>query len=61
MKKKIKEENDELKLYKALYFKERIKLQNIIAELERYSYLLPDAYRSIIMDILKSEGIRYHE
>ena len=51
----------ELYLYRALYFKEKQKLQNILNELNKYSYLLPDAYRSIIKEILKSEGIRYHE
>ena len=64
MKKKIKKELsevDELKLYKALYFKEKMKLQNILRELNNYDYLLPDAYRSIIKDIIKSEGYKYHE
>ena len=58
MKKKIKKELsevDELRLYKALYFKEKMKLQNILRELNNYDYLLPDAYRSIIKDIIKSE------
>lgn len=54
-------ENKELYMYRALYFKEKQKLNNILNELNRYSYLLPDAYRSIIKEILKSEGIRYHE
>lgn len=53
--------DNELYLYRALYFKEKQKLQNILNELNKYSYLLPDAYRSIIKEILKSEGIRYHE
>ena len=64
MKKKIKKELnevDELKLYKALYFKEKIKLQNILRELNNYDYLLPDAYRSIIKDIIKSESYKFHE
>lgn len=64
MKKKIKKELsevDELRLYKALYFKEKMKLQNILRELNNYDYLLPDAYRSIIKDIIKSEGYKYHE
>lgn len=64
MKKKIKKEIsevDESKLYKALYFKEKMKLQNILRELNNYDYLLPDAYRSIIKDIIKSEGYKYHE
>ena len=64
MKKKIKKElseADELKLYKALYFKEKMKLQNILRELNNYDYLLPDAYRSIIKDIIKSEGYKYHD
>ena len=64
MKKKIKKELnevDELKLYKALYFKEKMKLQNILRELNNYEYLLPDAYRSIIKDIIKSEGYKYHD
>lgn len=54
-------ESKELYMYRALYFKEKQKLNNILNELNRYSYLLPDAYRSIIKEILKSEGIRYHE
>lgn len=54
-------ENKELYMYRALYFKEKQKLNNILNELNRYSYLLPDAYRSIIKEILKSEGIKYHE
>ena len=53
--------DNELYLYRALYFKEKQKFQNILNELNKYSYLLPDAYRSIIKEILKSEGIRYHE
>lgn len=64
MKKVIKGETnelDELRLYKALYFREKKKLQNIILELYKYDYLLPDAYRSIIKDILRSEGIKYHD
>ena len=64
MKKKIKKElneADELKLYKALYFKEKMKLQNILRELNNYDYLLPDAYRSIIRDMIKSEGYKYHD
>lgn len=54
-------ESKELYMYRALYFKEKQKLNNILNELNRYSYLLPDAYRSIIKEILKSEGIKYHE
>ena len=46
-------ENKELYMYRALYFKEKQKLNNILNELNRYSYLLPDAYRSIIKEILK--------
>lgn len=63
MKKNEKERVElvELKIYKALYFKEKQRLQNILNELNKYSYLLPDAYRSIIKEILKSEGIKYHE
>ena len=64
MKKKIKKELsevDELRLYKALYYKEKMKLQNILRELNNYDYLLPDAYRSIIKDIIKSEGYKYHD
>ena len=53
--------NNELLLYKALYFKEKQKLQNVLNELNKYSYLLPDAYRNIIKEILKCEGIKYHE
>lgn len=54
-------DNKELFMYRALYFKEKQKLNNILNELNKYSYLLPDAYRSIIKEILKSEGIRFHE
>lgn len=54
-------ENKDLYMYRALYFKEKQKLNNILNELNKYSYLLPDAYRSIIKEILKSEGIKYHE
>ena len=61
MKKKNENELSELKLYKALYFKEKQKVQNIINELLQYSYFLPDSYRSIIKEILKSEGIKYHD
>lgn len=66
MKKKTQNEKGvlvekELYVYRALYFKEKQKLNNILNELNRYSYLLPDAYRSIIKEILKSEGIKYHE
>ena len=51
----------ELKLYKSLYFREKKKLQNILMELNKYKYLLPDEYRSIIEEILTVEGIRYYD
>ena len=51
----------ELQLYKALYFREKKRLNNIIYNLQEYEYLLPDAYRSIIREILKIERIKYHE
>ena len=51
----------ELKLYRSLYFREKKKLQNILMELNKYKYLLPDAYRSIIEEILSVEGIKYYD
>lgn len=57
----MNKKEDELLMYKALYYKEKKKLQNIINVLLKYEYLLPDAYRSIIKDILKSEGIKYYD
>ena len=60
--KKTKDElEDELQMYKALYFREKKRINNIIKALLDYEYLLPDAYRSIIKEILKIEGIKYHE
>ena len=50
----------ELCIYRALYFKEKQKLQHILNELNKYSYLLPDSYRSIIKEIITVEGINYH-
>lgn len=52
---------EELQMYKALYYRERKRMNNIIKNLQDYEYLLPDAYRSIIKEILKIEGIKYHE
>lgn len=57
----MNKKEDELLMYKALYYKEKKKLQNIINVLLKYDYLLPDAYRSIIKDILKSERIKYYD
>lgn len=51
----------ELKLYRSLYFREKKKIQNILMELNKYKYLLPDEYRSIIEEILTVEGIRYYD
>ena len=61
MKKKKDELEEELQMYKALYYRERKRMKNIIKNLQDYEYLLPDAYRSIIKEILKIEGIKYHE
>lgn len=61
MKKTKDELEDELQMYKALYFREKKRINNIIKALLDYEYLLPDAYRSIIKEILKIEGIKYHE
>lgn len=61
MKKKKDELEEELHMYKALYYRERKRMNNIIKNLQDYEYLLPDAYRSIIKEILKIEGIKYHE
>lgn len=52
---------EELQMYKALYYRERKRMNNIIKNLQDYEYLLPDSYRSIIKEILKIEGIKYHE
>ena len=58
----MKKETSELYMYKALYFKEKQKLNSILYHLEKYSYLLPDEYKHIIKEILKKEkGIEYHE
>lgn len=51
----------ELKLYKALYFREKKRFENLRLILKEYEYLLPDAYRGLIKEILKLEGINYHE
>lgn len=61
MKKKKDELENELQMYKALYYREKKRINNIITNLVNYEYLLPDEYRSIIKEILKVEGIRYHE
>lgn len=61
MKKTKDELENELQMYKALYFREKRKLEKIIRNLQDYEYLLPDDYRSIIREILKIEGIKYHE
>lgn len=61
MKKKKDELLEELQMYKALYYREKKRMNNIIKALLDYEYLLPDAYRSIIKEILKIEGIKYHE
>ena len=61
MKKTKDELEEELQMYKALYFREKKRINNIIKALLDYEYLLPDAYRSIIKEILKIEGIKYHE
>ena len=61
MKKTKDELVEELQMYKALYFREKRKLDRIIRNLQDYEYLLPDDYRSIIKEILKIEGIKYHE
>ena len=61
MKKKKDELENELQMYKALYYREKKRINNIITNLVKYEYLIPDEYRSIIKEILKVEGIRYHE
>lgn len=64
MKSEVKKNEDleaELKLYKALYFRERKRLENVISELNKYKYLIPDSYRSIIEEIIRVEGIRFYE
>lgn len=61
MKKTKDELENELQMYKALYFREKRKIEKIIRNLQDYEYLLPDDYRSIIREILKIEGIKYHE
>ena len=47
----------ELQMYKALYYREKKRINNIITNLIKYEYLIPDEYRSIIKEILKVEGI----
>lgn len=61
MKKTKDELENELQMYKALYYREKKRINNIIKALLDYEYLLPDAYRSIIKEVLKIEGIKYHE
>lgn len=61
MKKTKDELENELQMYKALYFREKRRIEKIIRNLQDYEYLLPDDYRSIIREILKIEGIKYHE
>lgn len=61
MKKTKDELENELQMYKALYFREKRRMEKIIRNLQDYEYLLPDDYRSIIREILKIEGIKYHE
>lgn len=61
MKKKKDELENELQMYKALYYREKKRINNIITNLVKYEYLIPDEYRSIIKEILKVEGIRYYE
>lgn len=61
MKKTKDELENELQMYKALYFREKRRIEKIIRNLQDYEYLLPDNYRSIIREILKIEGIKYHE
>lgn len=61
MKKTKDELENELQMYKALYFREKRRIDRIIRNLQDYEYLLPDDYRSIIREILKIEGIKYHE
>ena len=56
-----KDLESELKLYKALYFRERKQFENDKKVLKEYEYLLPDEYRSLIKELLKLEGINYHE
>lgn len=61
MKKRKDELEEELLMYKALYFREKKRMNNVIKNLQDYEYLLPDEYRSIIKEILKIERIKYHE
>ena len=61
MKKTKDELENELQMYKVLYFREKRRIEKIIRNLQDYEYLLPDDYRSIIREILKIEGIKYHE
>ena len=67
MKKVIKKKEDEqdvkkqLFMYRSLYMKEKAKLQSILYTLNKYDYLIPDEYRSIIKEIINMEGVKYHE
>lgn len=61
MKKRKDDLEEELLMYKALYFREKKRMNNVIKNLQDYEYLLPDEYRSIIKEILKIERIKYHE
>ena len=58
--KKDEKYKDELLMYKALYFREKRKLEKILRNLQEYEYLLPDDYRSIIKEFLEIEKINYH-
>lgn len=61
MKPKTKDELEaELQMYKALYFTEKRKLKFLVDNLQKYDYLLPDDYKSIVNEILKLERIKYH-
>ena len=60
MKKTKDELEDELKMYKALYFREKRKTDRIVRTLEYYEYLLPEDYKHIVKELLKMERIKYH-
>lgn len=59
--KKNEDLEDELKLYKALYFREKKRLENIIKTLKDYEYLLPDCYKKIITEIYFKGDIKWHD